>query len=242
MKKVILLTGGTKGIGNAILNQLIKKTSYYIGFTYLNSNVIAKEISNQYQDRVLPYQSDLQDSHANKHFLAAVLKKWGQIDGLINNASISLEGLLETTPVKAIKNCLATNIEGSLILTKDTIPYLRQSCNKPFILNISSIWGAKGASCETVYAMTKGALNQMTTSLGKELGPCHIRTMGIAPGYINTDMTASYSQEDIIEFLKEVPLKRIGKPDEVAELAVFMMEKGTYLNGLTVSIDGGYGI
>ena len=242
MSKVILLTGGTRGIGNAILHQLLKKTSYYIAFTYIKSDTLAKEISVQYKDRVLPYKSNLKDALSSPHLITTVLGKWGQIDGLINNAAVSIEGLLETANEEDIKHCLATNIEGTLGLTKKVIPYLRQSDYKPFILNISSIWGSKGASCETVYAMTKGALNQMTTSLARELGHGHIRTMGIAPGYINTNMTAHYSQEDITAFLKEVPLKRIGEPYEVAELALFMIERGTYLNGLTLGIDGGYGI
>lgn len=242
MKKVILLTGGTRGIGRAILETLLKNTSYCIAFLYKDSDDLAKEIKQQYGNRVFPFKGNLENTSCLKTFVAKAYEKWGQIDGLINNASVSIEGLLETTSSQAIDDCLNTNIRGTLHLTKNTIAFLRQSNNAPFILNISSIWGMKGASCESVYAMTKGALNQLTASLACELGPCQIRTMGIAPGYIKTDMTNHYTDEDTNCFLKEVPLKRVGLPEEIAALTQFMIEKGTYLNGITIPIDGGYGI
>lgn len=229
---IAIVTGGTRGIGYAILKRLVEN-NIKVAFTYLNSKEKAKEIEDQYRDQVIGVQG-------NENVIEAVIKKWGHIDILINNAGISYVNLLQDTPKEAISNVISTNLTNPLRLTRDAIPYLLSS-PQPVIINISSIWGEKGASCEVVYGASKGGLNQLTTSLAKELGPSGVRVIGVAPGLINTEMTTSMDPDTINYCLEEIPLKKIGTPDEVANL-VFYLIHNQYITGTTITIDGGYSL
>lgn len=229
---IAVVTGGTRGIGYAILKKLVEK-GIKVAFSYHHSQEKAREIDNRYGDQVLGIKG-------NENLIKKTVEKWGRIDILINNAGISYVGLLQDTSKEVIQDVIGTNLIDPLLITKEAIPHLLSS-PQPVIINISSIWGKKGASCEVVYAASKGGLNQLTTSLARELGPSGIRVVGVAPGLIDTQMTTCMDPETIDYCLEEIPLKKIGTPDEVANL-VFYLIHNQYISGTTITIDGGYSL
>lgn len=233
MKKVAIVTGGTRGIGRAIVEKLLEE-GFLVALNYLSSTAKAKELEGKHPNRLLTFQG-------LDGFLEQVITTWGQIDVLVNNCGVSYTGLFQEMTTEDLTAILNNNLLEALLLTKDTIPFLLKSNRHPCIINISSIWGHKGASLETAYAVSKGGLNQMTTSLGRELGPMGIRTLGIAPGLIKTDML-DLAPSDLEFCLAKIPLKKIGSPLDVANLVFFLLEHGTYLNGTTITIDGGYSL
>jgi len=231
----IILTGGTRGIGFATTIHLLE-AGHNLAINYLNSDKIAKDIKNRFPNNFIYAKGSISNIEADRDLIEKTLKAFGSIDCLINNASIGLYGLMTTNIDEDIKATILTNITGTIMITQLVIPHLLKT--KGQIINISSIWGNKGASCETIYAMTKGAINQMTTSLARELGPCGVRVNTISPGLINTQMNDDL---ELKYFIEEIPLKRMGEGIEVAKLVEFLLNS-TYINGTNIIIDGGYSI
>ena len=234
--KTILVTGGTRGIGRAIAQEFLTLGAR-VAITYERQEGEATALLAAYPDTCLALQGDIAEPDTGIRWIEAVLSRFGSLDVLINNAGISESGLLQEMKDETIDRLLSVNLKGTLQLTRAAIPSLLQSQGQ--ILNIGSVWGHKGASMETVYAMTKGAIGQLTTSLAKELGPMGVRTVTIAPGLIDTQMNQGLELES---FLKEIPLGRMGTPREVAVLIRYLVEHGSYINGETITIDGGYAI
>ena len=231
----IILTGGTRGIGYATTIHLLE-AGHNVAINYLNSDDIAQDIKKKYPDSFIYLKGSITKYEDNNRLISETLHTFGSVDVLINNAAISLYGLFSSTPANEITSLIETNIQGTINITQQTIPHLIKSRGQ--IINISSVWGHKGASCETIYAMSKGAMNQLTVSLARELGPCGVRVNTISPGLINTEMN------DVLElgdFIEEIPLKRMGEPIEVARLISFLLT-ASYVNGANIKIDGGYGI
>lgn len=231
----ILLTGGTRGIGYATTLHLLE-LGHNVVINYLNSDSIAEGIKLSYPDSFLYVKGSIESEVDNNRLVNTALGAFGSIDVLINNAALGLYGLFSTTSSEDISRVIGVNILGTADLTKMVIPHLISSRGQ--IINISSIWGHKGASCETIYSMSKGAINQMTTSLAKELGPCGVRVNTVSPGLIRTDMNGDLELE---LFIEEIPLKRMGEPIEVAKLITFILSS-SYINGTNIIIDGGYSI
>lgn len=231
----ILLTGGTRGIGYATTIFLLE-AGHNVTINYLSSDAIAEGIKKRFPDSFVYMKGSIESGMDNDRLVDTAIKSFGSIDVLINNAAISHCGLFNSTSTGDIKRLVNVNVLGTSDLTKKVIPHLISSMGQ--IVNISSIWGHKGASCETIYAMSKGALNQMTTSLARELGPCGIRVNTISPGLICTDMNCDL---ELDSFIDEIPLKRMGEPIEVARLIGFILTS-SYINGANIVIDGGYSI
>ena len=164
------------------------------------------------------------------------------IDVLINNAGISKAGLFEDFSVQEWQEIFAVNFFGAVYCIQHALKDMRKR-GKGKIINMSSIWGLKGASCESSYASTKAALIGLTRSLAKELGRSGICINCIAPGMIQTEMNAGYSSETIQELMEEIPVGRIGAPEDVAALAQFLASPAAdYINGQILSVDGGWNI
>lgn len=231
----ILLTGGTRGIGYATTLYLLE-AGHNVTINYLSSDLIAMSIKERFPDSFVYMKGSLENKIDNDRLVDTALEAFGSIDVLINNAALSLYGLLSVTLSEDIDNIVAVNILGTADITRKVIPHLISSRGQ--IINISSIWGHKGASCETVYSMTKGAINQLTTSLARELGPCGVRVNTISPGLICTEMNCDL---ELDSFIEEIPLKRMGEPVEVARLISFVLAS-SYINGANIVIDGGYSI
>ncbi len=231
----IILTGGTRGIGYETTIHLLE-AGHNLAINFINSVSISEDIKKKYPNSFISIQGSITDNVANEKLIEETLSTFGSIDCLINNAGISLFGLMTTNLKEDIINIINTNILGTITITQLVIPHILKS--KGQIINISSVWGHKGASCETIYAMTKGAINQMTTSLARELGPNGVRVNTVSPGLINTQLN---DQLEIKEFIEKIPLKRMGEGIEVARLIEFLLNS-TYINGSNIKIDGGYGI
>lgn len=231
----IILTGGTRGIGYATAVHLLEE-GHTLTISYVRSDSIAEEMQKRFPRNLRCLKASITEDEDNRKLLSLSERTFGSIDVLINNAGTSLYGLLSDMTEEEIRQTMDINVTGTLSLTRQAIPYLLKS--KGQIINIGSIWGHKGASCEVVYAMTKGALHQMTTSLARELGPSGVRVNTISPGLIRTEMN---DELELGDFLESIPLKRMGEPEEVARLVSFLI-KSTYISGADLRIDGGYGI
>jgi 3-oxoacyl-[acyl-carrier protein] reductase len=231
----ILLTGGTRGIGYATTIYLLE-AGHNVTINYLSSDDIAEGIKKRFPDSFVYMKGSIESGVDNDKLIDTAIRSFGSIDVLINNAAIGLYGLFSTTSTQDMNRLVNVNILGTSDLTKRVIPHLISS--KGQVVNVSSVWGHRGASCETIYAMCKGALNQMTTSLARELGPCGVRVNTISPGLICTDMNCDL---ELDSFLGDIPLKRMGEPIEVARLIGFILSS-SYINGANIVIDGGYSI
>ena len=161
------------------------------------------------------------------------------IDILINNAGISHIGLLQDMSIEEWNQVLNTNLTSAFSCSKYAIPdMITRKQGK--IINISSIWGCSGASCEVAYSASKGGLNLFTQALAKELAPSNIQVNAIACGVIDTDMNRCFSDEERAALVEEIPAGRMGAPEEVAQLALHIAEDCNYLNGQIITLDGGW--
>lgn len=238
--KTVLITGGSRGIGKAIVEELAGK-AYNIVFSYNQSEEEAKNIKQKLEDmgaNIEIYKLDLSKKEDIKGIVKFTIEKFGQIDILVNNAGISQMKLFIDITDEDWKNMMETNLSSAFYITREVIPYMIKQ-KEGSIINISSIWGMVGASCEVHYSVAKAGVIGMTKALAKEVAPSNIKVNCIAPGIIDTDMNNELSDEEIQEFEKEIPLKRSGKPEEVAK-CVKMLIENEYITGQVISPNGGY--
>lgn len=227
--KVCLVTGGSRGIGKEIA-ETFYKNGYTIISTYNNTCVSNSEI--EY------LKCDVKNYDECEKTVEYIIKKYGKIDVLVNNAGVSLVSLVQSTTSAQYDEIFDTNMKGVFNFVKLCTPYMIQ---KHFgrIINISSVWGNVGASCETVYSASKGAVNAFTKSLAKELGPSGITVNAICPGVIKTDMLNMYSEEDLEELKNSTPLLKLGKPDDIAKTTLFVAD-ADFMTGQIITVDGGF--
>ena len=235
--KTVLITGGSRGIGRAMV-ELFSKEGYSVAFTYKKSENEAKSLAEATGALAIKADSACEDE-----VLAAVRATencFGRIDCLINNAGISSFSLFTDLTLEDWNGCLATNLTGAFLYSKAVIPRM-VSRKQGRIINISSMWGMVGSSCEVHYSTAKAGLIGMTKALAKELGPSGITVNAIAPGVIATDMNNSLSAEDINSLCEETPLMRIGTPEEVANAALFLAGDGaSFVTGEVLNLSGGF--
>jgi len=239
--KIALLTGGTRGIGKAIAIELIKEGATVI-LNYSKDDLSAEETLKEIEalgGYAKLYKGDISNFEVCKAMVDFVISTFGKIDILINNAAVSFRGLFMDFSDRNINDIFGINVLGTMYLSKEVIPYMLNK-GKGNIINISSIWGEAGASCEVLYSSTKGAINLFTKSLAKELAPMGIRVNAIAPGAIDTEMNSFLSKEEREELEEEIPFGRFGNPREVAQMVTFLCsDKCEYLTGQIIKIDGG---
>ena len=241
MKKNIIVTGGTRGIGAAIVRYLAEENN--IIFCYNKSEDIANEIVQKLTAKgcnVSAVKVDLSKKEEVIKFSKYCLDKFDNIDVLINNAGISQSRLFTDISEDDWDNMINTNLNSVFYLTQAIVPNMISNKNG-CIINISSIWGQIGASCESHYAVSKAGVDALTKSLAKELGPSNIRVNSIAPGIIDTDMNKYLSAEDINEIKKEIPLERIGMATDIAKCVKWLIEDN-YTTGQIISINGGWNV
>ena len=235
----ILITGGTRGIGRACV-ELFSSAGHQVAFIYKQSHECAKELTEK--AGAIAICADISDSPSATAAVFAAKAKLGGIDVLINNAGISQIKLFSDISDEDWQNIINTNLSSVFYVTRE-VSKLMVSQKSGRIINIGSMWGKVGASCEVHYSSTKAALRGMTMSLAKELGPSGITVNCIEPGVISTDMNASLSDEAMTELIDSTPLCRLGKAVEVAYLAEFLAsEKAAFITGQTIGIDGGFAI
>jgi 3-oxoacyl-[acyl-carrier protein] reductase len=234
--KNVLITGGSRGIGKAMVQAFVE-SGYNVAFTYKNSADAARKLSSETGALAIMADSAVEKDIISATSIAA--EAFGGIDILINNAGISSFSLLQDLSLAEWNNCLATNLTSAFLYSREVIPYMLRS-HKGRIINVSSMWGLVGASCEVHYSAAKAGLIGFTKALAKELGPSGITVNAIAPGVIETDMNAHLSPDDLRALSDETPMGRIGKADEIAKAALYLAgEDASFITGDVLNISGG---
>lgn len=240
--KTVLITGASKGIGRATAIAFAKK-GYSVGINYNKSLLEAENLKNQLIDLGADaeiFNADVSKPESAKALADNFIKRFGHIDVLVNNAGISNIKPINEVGFEDWDTIISTNLSSAFYLTKSLLPCfinVKSGC----IINIASIWGEVGASCEVAYSASKAGLIGFTKALSKELGPSGIRVNSISPGIINTDMITSISEEEKNSFIQNLSIERIGTPEEIADVAVFLSsDKSKYITGQNISVNGGY--
>ncbi len=241
MSKVVFVTGSSRGIGKEIA-KIFALNNFKVVINCINRK---DDLDKTYTElkkinpNILALQGDISDYLTALNIFKEIEKTFGCVDILINNAGISHIGLFNEITPDIWQKLIKTNIEGvfncSHIASKSMI-----NKKNGIIINISSIWGNVGASCEVVYSSTKGAINSFTKALAKELAPSGIRINAISCGAIDTEMNNFLSAEEKEAFIDDIPYMRFGKPEEVANLAYYLASNNSsYLTGQVITLDGG---
>ncbi len=237
-QKYALVTGASRGIGLAI-SQAFAAAGYHLHLTCKQSfddlQQIAATLQSQYGITCKAHQTDMGD-------YTQVVQLFSQIqalDVLVNNAGISYVGLLQEMLPEEWQRVMDVNLNSCFYTAKLSIP-LMLTRHAGRIINISSIWGNVGASTEVAYSASKGGINAFTKSLAKELAPSNIQVNAIACGVIDTAMNACFTEEDMQNLCAEIPADRLGKPTEVAKLALQLADAPEYLTGQIITMDGGF--
>ena len=241
-KKTVLVTGASRGIGRAIALAFAKE-GYHV-FLNCNHSVIQLEkvraeieaLPNASCDMVIGDVGN--PDHVEKMF-KLIYKKCDCLDVLVNNAGIAHIGLLSEMTDKEWNRIIQTNLSSVFYCSRAVIPEM-VSKKAGKIINISSMWGTAGASCEAAYSATKAGVHGLTKALAKELGPSNIQVNAIACGVIDTDMNSQLSEEDKIILKNEIPASRFGTPEEVADVVLQLATSPGYLTGQIIGVDGGY--
>lgn len=239
--KVAYVTGASKGIGMAIAIELGRLgASVIVGFNndLEGAYSVVKAIKEEGGYGVT-LKGDISKNNDILEIKAFIEKNFGKLDILINNAGISNVGLFMDYSLDDIENIINTNLLGTMKITNALFDLIRQGKNQS-IVNISSIWGNVGASCEVLYSASKGGINLFTKSLAKEVASLGIRVNAVAPGVINTKMNEWLSDEEKKSLEEEIPLNRFGETCEIAKVVAFLCsDDASYLTGQIITVDGG---
>lgn len=234
MNKIAIVTGATGGIGKALVDEFSKEGYSVIGFYGKNALEAARIRQQTNADMIA---ADITEACAVEDAVKTVLKKYGKIDVLINNAGIAQQKLFSDLSPQEISLMLDTNLKGAMLVTKAVIPSM-VGAKSGRIINISSVWGVFGGSCEAHYSASKAGLIGFSKALSRELGLSGITVNCIAPGMIDTHMNDCIADKSC--FLEQTSLQKIGKPQDVAYLAAYLAsDKADYITGQVIGVDGG---
>lgn len=242
MTKTVLITGSSRGIGRATA-VAFAKNGYDVAVNYNKSSEAAEKLCldlEQYGVKAKAFQADVADKSAITKMVQQIEADFGKITVLVNNAGIAEQVLFSDISEEMWGRMFDVNVKGAYNCTQAVLPHMIHN-KYGKIINVSSMWGLSGASCEVHYSASKAALIGFTKALAKEVGLSGITVNCVAPGVIATEMNGHLS-EDIIEELKnETPLNRIGTPEDVAEAISFLAsDKASFITGQTISVDGGF--
>ena len=237
--KVAIVTGGSRGIGRAIVRALAREGAK-VAFTYAQNKGLADEIANG--ETVLGFQADVSSFEQAKDLVKQVKERFGRVDMLVNNAGITRDKLLALMTEKDWDDVLDTNLKGAFNLSKHVIGVMvRQKSGT--ILNITSISGLVGLPGQANYSASKAGLIGFTKALAKEVAKVNITVNALALGFVETDMTGALNAEYRAKMIERIPLGRLAAPEEMAEVALFMLSaKAGYITGQVVQVDGGLAI
>lgn len=241
MTKTVLVTGSSRGIGKEIA-RIFGQKGYAV---VLNGSKDRKALENTKKEFLeqgidcIAILADVSIYEQCQKLFDEIQKVYGGVDILVNNAGIAHIGLFSDMTVQQWKNVLSVNLESVLNCTHIALKYMLH-CHKGSIVNISSMWGQKGASCEAVYSASKGGIDAFTKAMAKELGYSGIRVNAVSCGVIDTDMNSCLNEEEKQMLIEEISLMRMGKAEEVAKLVLFLAEESaSYITGQIIVIDGG---
>lgn len=241
-EQTVLITGGSRGIGAAIAERFAS-VGMNIVLHYMNSHEAVNEVARkcmQHGSKVLTITADIRSREQLERMRDKLDSHELSPDILINNAGISSYGLLSDVSEEEWDLVMSVNLKGTFLSSQIFMPHmLRQKYGR--IINISSIWGISGASCEVLYSASKGGVNAFTKALAKELAPSGVTVNAIAPGPVETDMMASFNQEEKAAIESEIPAGRFASPDEIASVAYFLaLPESGYITGQVISPNGGW--
>lgn len=241
MGKVALITGATRGIGKQIAIKLAKE-GYDIAINYRKENEelanAKKEIEN-YNVKCLAVQGDVSNFDDTKRFVDEVINEFGAIDVLVNNAGITKDMLILRMQKEDFESVINVNLTGTFNVTKNVVPYMMKK-RSGRIINISSVVGISGNAGQTNYSASKAGIIGFTKSLAKEVASRNILVNAVAPGFIETDMTSVLKDDVKAEIAKNIPLRRMGTADDVANVVKFLAsDDSSYITGQVISVDGG---
>ena len=240
--KTVLITGASRGIGRETAKKFSEK-GYNVAINYNKSKEAAESLCKELKavgGMAEIFCADVSDVAQVENMVAEITQKFGGIDILVNNAGIApKQGLFTDFSAEDAKMVFETNVFGMMNCARAVVPYMvRKKYGK--IVNISSIWGICGGSCEVIYSSAKAAVIGFTKALAKELAPSSINVNCVAPGMIATDMNSHLSAEDMEAFCNEIPLGRVGSVSDVAESILFLAsDEASYITGQVLSVDGG---
>ncbi|MDR3262803.1 MAG: 3-oxoacyl-ACP reductase FabG [Clostridiales bacterium] len=241
-KKTVLVTGASRGIGREIA-RVFSLNGYNVIINYYKSKDLAESLKSEIKTsggEAEIFCCDVADENAVKQMTAFALKRFGGIDVLVNNAGIALCGLITDVGGEEWKRLIDVNVTGVFNTVKAVLPDMI-SKRKGNIINVSSVWGITGASCEAAYSASKAAVIGFTKALSREVGLSGIRVNCIAPGVVDTDMNAALTAADIAALKEKTPLNRIGSPRNIADAALFLASDGaSFITGQVIAVDGGF--
>lgn len=242
MRRSALVTGASRGIGRAIAAALARE-GWAVCVNFLERRDAAGALVSELRSQghtAMAFQADVADRAAVERMVRSASETLGPVELLANNAGISHQGLFQDVDDALWDRLLAVNLTGPRNAVQAVLPHMlaeKRGC----IVNISSIWGLRGGSCEVAYACTKAALIGLTRSLALELAPSGIRVNCVAPGCVETDMVRALGEETRAMLAEETPLGRLGRPEEIAEAVAFLAsEKARFITGQVLTADGGF--
>ena len=238
--KTALITGGTKGIGKAIAQEFLQN-GYEVILNYCHDEEAALNTQAEFnQQGYCPVlmRADVSDEGQVKEMFKEIFRIYGKVDVLVNNAGISKIRVIQETSTCDFEQIFAVNVKGVFLCSREVVDNMICS-GGGCIINISSIWGEVGASCEVAYSASKGAVIAFTKALSKELAPSYVRVNSVSPGVIDTEMNSHLSEVETEELISEIPLGRMGTGEDVAKACLFLAEN-SYITGEVLSVGGGF--
>ncbi len=239
--KTVLITGASRGIGREVA-RLFALSGYRVAIHYHERADLAQTLYDELMGKgceTMTVGADIADASQVCGMVAAVEERLGGIDVLVNNAAISHYKLFDEITDEEWKNVFAVNVEGMFYCCRSVLPGMIRRKNGA-IINISSIWGITGASCETAYSASKAAVIGLTRALAKEVGPSDVRVNCVAPGVIDTDMNALVDEEALLELKALTPLNRLGTARDIAQTVLFLASPAaSFITGQVISPNGG---
>ncbi len=242
MKKVALITGSSRGIGRACAEALAK-SGYAVCINYIEREDKASELCEKLSSEgfeAMTFRADVADRQAVHAMVCAVRERFGSVTLLVNNAGIARQSLFQDISEEYWHRIFDVNVNGAFNTIQEVLPSMLHE-HDGCIVNVSSIWGMHGASCEVAYSATKHAIIGLTRSLAQELAPTHIRVNCVAPGVINTDMVQVLGAETLDMLAEDTPLGRLGVAEDIAAAVEFLAsDKASFITGQVLCADGGF--
>ena len=237
-----LVTGSSRGIGRAVAKELARE-GWNVCVNYIEHQAEAEALAAELRAmgrRCIAVRADVADESACRTMVQQAEAQLGPVELLVNNAGISYSGLFQDLSTADWDRCLAVNLTGARNMVQAVLSHMLD-IKGGAIVNISSIWGLRGASCEVAYACSKAGIVALTRSLAMELAPSHIRVNAVAPGCIETDMVRVLGEDTVRSLIEETPLGRLGQPEDIAHAVAFLAsEKASFITGQVLTVDGGF--
>lgn len=240
-KQVVFVTGGSRGIGKAIALKFAEN-GYNVAINYVSDKIDTQALEKEFKNKgveCLIQKADVSKADEVETLTKAIIKKFGRIDVLVNNAGITRDMLLIRMKEEDFDKVIEINLKGTFITTKAVVPYMMKKRNGR-IINISSVVGVAGNAGQCNYSASKAGIIGFTKSVAKELASRNIRANAVAPGFIKTDMTDVLNDEQKNQINSQIPMKRMGTPEDIANAVYFLgSEESSYITGQVLNIDGG---